>query len=279
MIDPAKSQGVSNSYVTMNGQKVLSDTSVSQRGRVLQDAFLSLTYSPAFSVELGQQKIPLAMEGVQSSAKLDVAERALFMTDKARGGGFGDIRDFGVIARGKLVSGQIEYSGGFFNGLGESMNDVDKNYEKPFVGRVVLRPRRAKGLQFGGSMARTSFNDDDSTFRDRRGFEAAYSYGIFTAKSELMLAQDGAVSRRGYYVHTGTKVHKSLEVVFRHDVFDPDTHNEETAATVTERDWLTGANWFVAGPNVVLQFDYVRKTFASIQAPRNVFMTNLQTSW
>ena len=278
MFDPAKSLGVSNTYVTVNGFRVVSDTAIGQGGKVLQDAFLSLMYSPQLTVELGQQKIPLSMEGVQSSGKLDTAERALFMADKARGGGFGDVRDMGVLARGKLVSGQVEYAGGFFNGMGESMNDVDKNDEKPFVGRLVIKPKAVKGLQFGGSMARAS-SSNDATRRDRSGFEAAYTRGIFTAKSELMLAQDGAVTRQGYYLFGGAKLSKSIEAVFRHDVFDPDTRSDATAATVTERDWLGGVNWFIAGPSVVLQFDYVRKTFASVQAPRDVFITNLQTSW
>ena len=42
---------------------VITDTSVSQSGRMLQDAFVSLNWKPAFSVEVGQQKVPLGLEG------------------------------------------------------------------------------------------------------------------------------------------------------------------------------------------------------------------------
>ena len=97
----------------------------------LQDAFITLQPSRAISVDVGQQKIPLGFEGTQSSGRLDTVERALFIADKARGAGWGDVRDLGVVTRARLAGNRMEYAVGVFNGLGASLNDIDRNEAKP----------------------------------------------------------------------------------------------------------------------------------------------------
>ena len=74
----------------------------------LQDAFISLQASRYIGLDVGQQKVPLGFEGTQSSGRLDTVERTLFIADKARGGGWGDVRDLGVITRARLAGNQIE---------------------------------------------------------------------------------------------------------------------------------------------------------------------------
>lgn len=280
MFDPAKSLGVNNTYSTMGGQKIVADTAVTQSSRMLQDAFLAVSYSPAFAVEVGQQKVPLSLEGTQSSGKLDTVERALFLTDKSRGAGYGDQRDLGVIVRGKLFKGQFEYAGGVFDGLGEGQNDIDKNDQKAYAVRAFVKPAAVKGLQIGGSMARGAFRSDDATRRDRQGVEALYTTARFTVKSEFMTGSDGLVSRRGYYGHVAVRPAKSFEFLFRADAWDPDTSSEATAATVRELDYVGGATFFGLAPNTMFQVNFIRKTYAGgVVLPRNVFLLNLQTSW
>lgn len=279
MFDPAKSLSVNNTYSTMSGQKIVADTSVSQSSRMLQDAFLAVTYSPAFSVELGQQKIPLGLEGTQSSGKLDVVERALFMSDKSRGAGYGDVRDLGVIVRGKAFANQLEYAGGVFDGLGEGQNDVDKNDQKSYAVRAFLKPSVIKGLQFGGSIARGAFRSDDASRRDRQGVEVVYTAARFAVKSEFMSGKDGLVSRQGYYGQLSVRPVKTVEVLFRADSWDPDTSTELTSATAREFDYVGGFTFSGLAPNTMFQANYIRKTFGGVVAPRNVFLLNLQTSW
>ena len=279
VLDAAKALSVSNSYVTVNGQRVMSDTSVGQSGRMLQDAFLTLTRSSAFAVGIGQQKLPLAMEGVQSSSRLETVERALFMSDKARGGTYGDIRDFGVMAKGKVAKGQLEYSGGVFNGFGETQNDVDRDGQKPFIGRLVARPSAMKGFSFGSSYGRTMAHAGLPTRRDRAGVDASFARGRVLLASELMLGHDGAAERRGYYAHSSYRLFRDLDAVFRADTFDPDRASDATAATVKETDWLGGMTWRIAGPSAVLQINYLRTTFLDVQPARHVMMANVQTAW
>jgi phosphate-selective porin O/P len=279
VLDAAKALSVSNSYVTVNGQRVMSDTSVGQSGRMLQDAFVTLTRSSSFAIALGQQKLPLAMEGVQSSSRLETVERALFMSDKGRGGTYGDIRDFGVMAKGKVAKGQLEYSGGIFNGFGETQNDVDRDGQKPFMGRLVARPSAVKGLSFGSSYGRTTAHAGLPTRRDRAGVDASFARGRVLVASELMTGHDGILARQGYYAHTTYRVFRDIDAVFRADRFDPDTTADTTAANVAERDWLGGMNWRIAGPSALLQVNYLRKTFLDVQPSRHVVMANVQTAW
>jgi hypothetical protein len=279
VIDGAKPLSVSNSYVNVDGQRVMSDTSLGQSGRMMQDAFMTLTHSPAFAVAVGQQKLPLAMEGVQSSSRLETVERALFMSDKGRGGSYGDIRDFGVTAKGKIAKGQIEYSGGVFNGFGETQNDVDRDGQKPFMGRLVARPLAVKGLAFGSSYGRTMAHAGLPTRRDRLGVDASFARGRLLVASELMTGHDGVLARKGYYTHATYRIVRDIDAVFRADTFDPDTTTDTTTANVAERDWLGGINWRLAGPSAVVQMNYVRKTFLDVQPSRHVLLANVQTAW
>ena len=279
MVDPAKVLSLSTTGASIGGQPVLTGSSIGQSGRVLQDGFATVIVSPALIVDLGQQKIPLSMEGMQSSGRLETVERALFMSDKARGGGYGDVRDLGLMLRGKVAKGQIEYFAGVFNGLGESQNDLDKNDQKDAVARVILRPGFVKGLQVGGSFAHDGFNALDSIGRERHGFEILYSRAAAAFKSELMFGQDGPVTRRGGYAQATYKLHRSVLGVFRFDEWDPDTRTEVGVDKVTERDWLGGVNYTIANSGAWLQLNYVHKTFGGAIAPRNVFVANIQNTW
>jgi len=279
MIDAAKALAVSNTFTTLNGTKVVTDSSVSQAGRMLQDAFVTLNYTKLFSIEVGQQKVPLGLEGVQSSGKLETVERALFMTDKARGGGFVDIRDLGVTVRGKMWANQVEYTAGVYNGFGESMNDVDKNNVKTYAARAIMKPAAVKGLQFGGSIGGGSVWGDDPTDRERAGVEAQFARGKYFFKAEYMTAQDGTTPRAGYYTHAAYRVAKSMDVLFRYDVYDPDTRDNSTAANVAERDYLGGVTYYLTGPGTMIQANYIYKTFGRIVTSRQLFLINVQTSW
>jgi hypothetical protein len=279
MVDPSKALSLSTSSATVGGQQVLTGSSIGQSGRVLQDAFASVVVTPALIFDLGQQKLPLSMEGPHSSGRLDVVERALFLSDRARGGGYGDVRDLGLMARGKLAAGQIEYFAGVFNGLGESQNDLDRNDQKEVAMRVILRPTLLNGLHFGGSFARDGVTALSATGRERHGLEFVYARGRMGVKSELMMGRDGAVTRRGGYAQATHRVHRSVQAVFRFDTWDPDTRTGATADTVTERDWLGGVTYTIANSGAWLQLNYVRKTFADVVPARNVFIANIQSTW
>jgi hypothetical protein len=101
MVDPAKALAVNSSL--SNPVEVPLPSPSHQVVKILQDAFITFDYHPRLAVTVGQFKVPLSREGLQSSAELDT-ERALFITDRRRGGTYGDVRDVGVMASGSLTN-------------------------------------------------------------------------------------------------------------------------------------------------------------------------------
>jgi Phosphate-selective porin O and P len=244
----------------------------------LQDAFASVVFSRALIVDVGQQKIPLSLAGTWSSSKLDTVERPLFASDKARNGGYGDVRDLGVMVRGAAGS-RIDYYGGLFNGLGESQNDLDKNELKSVAARVVARPPATSGLQIGGSFALDGFGAPSATARQRHGLELLYTRPAFGVKSEWMTGRDGETPRRGVYVEATRRLMRNLQVVGRFDSWDPDTRADTSANDARERDWLGGLTYTIANSGVWFQFNFVEKTFGNLLPSRHVVLANLQSTW
>ena len=279
MFDLSKALSSNNAFTTINGQQALRDTSIDQGSRILEDAFITLDYIKNVHVNVGQFKLPLSLEGYQGSAGLDTVERALFLSDGARGGRLGDVWDLGVLVNGPLNS-HVDYYLGVYNGVGENQNDVDKNDQKIVSGRIVMRPPFIKGLQIGGSGAWSNGGLADHPRRDRLGGDVLFTRGPFKFKSEVMTAKDFDLHRLGYYTHFGYKIAPKVEGIFRFDSFDPDRRRETSAANVTERDYIMGVNYYIHENNVKLQFNYLRKTFDNGIAPsRNLILVNLQTSW
>ena len=272
MLDLGKALSVSTT--TSGGT---TKTSVAQGSRVLQDAAIMLQLHPRARLDLGQQKIPFGIEGFQSSGTLITVERALFASDRARGGSFGDMRDVGLSVRGRLA-GTLDYQVGAFNGSGESQNDVDANLSKAVVAHVAYRPRQqflvgASGVSGGRGAA-------DAPTRDRVGTELRVQTTRWLLQSEAVAGHDGAVARQGVYVHAGYRALRPLDLHLRFDAWDPDRAREEDAASATERDYLAGLTWNVPGTPLKAQADGVRRTYSAALVPnRWQLLVNLQTSW
>jgi hypothetical protein len=210
-------------------------------------------------------------------------------SDRARGGAFGDIRDIGVMARGTFDNG-LEYRVGVFNSLGSSPNETDKDERKALAARLGYSTP-IPGLQIGAFGAWDRAPTDTATAvpgvpssadrtRRRTGLDVRYTRGPLRLQGELAAGRDGALARRGYYANASWRVLPSLELTARLDVFDPDTRFDTTRADVVERDYIAAASHFIAGNNVKLQAEYLRKTYArNIIAGANVVLTNLQVAW
>lgn len=278
MTDPAKALAVNNTFVTAGGTQVVGDTSVNQGSRILQDAFITLNLSPRVNLNVGQFKVPLSLEGLQSSAGLDT-ERALFASDRARGGTYGDIRDIGAMVYGP-IGGGFDYQLGVFNGSGENQNDLDRSDQKALAGRLVFKPAALTGLQFGASGVWGNGERPGRPRRDRVGGELLYTRGPLTLKGEYMTGKDDLLGRRGYYGHFAYHFSPEWEGILRFDSWDPDTALESSATDVTEEDYVAGFNYFISGSRAKLQFNYVRKTFANDVADAlDLAVLKLQTWW
>lgn len=276
MIDPSKKLKVKNSIDTINNIDVLTDTTIDQKSRILQDAYISLGYLKNANIDIGQRKIPLSLEGLQSSSALGTVERSLFNS----AGKIGGIRDIGIMAYGPLGK-HFNYQIGVFNGTGELQNLTDTNEQKSVIGRFVVSPPFIKGLKIGASGALSNADSITNPRRDRADAKVLYVNGNFNFQSEVMGAVDGDIHRLGYYTHFGYKIRPKVEAIFRFDSYDPNRRGETNSSNATERDYVVGVNYFIKNEkNVKLQFNYVRKTFNhSFKSSRNLFLANLQTAW
>jgi phosphate-selective porin len=275
----AKTLNLNNTPTTIGGNRVLSNVGIDLSSHILDDAYVSFEYLKNAQVRVGQIRVPLSLEGLQSSAALDTVERALFLSDGARGGRLGYVWDRGVTLNGNLTQ-FADYQVGVFNGTGESWNDVDHNDQKALSGRLAAHPPFIKGLQLGSSGAWSNGRGGDHPRHDRLGGDVLYVRGPLKFKTEVMTAKDADLPRLGYYTHLGYKITPRVEAIFRFDSYDPDRRRETSATDVTEHDYVTGFNYFIHENRLKLQFNYLRKTFEhSITPSSNLVLVNLQTSW
>ena len=280
MIDPARALTTNSATTDVNGTSVVTGTTVNQNSRILVDAFMALTLPAQLQLQVGQFKLPIGLEGgVQSPAMLETVERALYTSDRARGGIYGDSRDIGVMLQ-TPTAGDVDFAVGVFNGVGESQNDTDRNGAKAVVGRLVATLPFLPQLSVGGSGALSTQSSPDSVVRRRAGVEAKLVAGPLMLKSEYMAGRDGQRRGAGWYGHVGYSLTPRLTVIARRDVFDPDVDRETALADARERDWVGGFTYDLASYNARLQMNYLAKTFASgIATSRGLLLTNLQVAW
>jgi Phosphate-selective porin O and P len=270
-VDPAKALKINNTYATVGETTVVSDGKVSQSSLMLQDAYMGFQFGH-LKLTAGQFKLPLSLEGsVQSSAKIETVERAMFINN----GKYGLVRDLGAMVSGS--AGPVGFQIGAFNGLGEHQNSVDADAEKPIVGRVVVTP--SSQLQFGLSTAVGGALSEDALTRDRLGVEGKFVGGPLTVRAEWMQGRDGLTTREGYYALGAYRIAPSLEVAARFDVWDANTALESSAPDARRRDLVASLSYFLAGQNAKLQSSLIRREHGLDLPAENLIQVNFQTSW
>lgn len=276
-LDVAKALSLRTSYTTVGEDRVVSGGSVNQGSRMLQDAFMTLDVGRGVSVDVGQFKLPLGLEHDHAPSRLLTVERALFLSDRGRGG-LGVVRDVGASVRGRIAS-VAEYRVGVHNGLGESANTTDADAGKTLTARAVLAVPGATGLRIGASGARDVGGDTAGAPREWLGADASWTRGPLGLAAETMLGHDAGTPRLGYYLHGDYRIAPALQVVLRYDAWDPDTRRDTAALDARQHDYLVGVNWYLTGNHVKLQGNYVRKSFDGIVPSRDMVLVNLQMSW
>lgn len=285
MIDPSRTLGLSRDSTIVDDSIVVPTADVDQSSRIFQDAYISIDFGPSFSVDAGQRKVPLSLEGLQSAAELRTIERALMFSDGDRGGDLGDVRDIGVMAYGRITP-QVDYQVGVFNGLGENQNNVAAKDALAVAARVVVRPGMP-GLRFGASGGVNGRLDADERRnrpfgpRNRLGVDAYFQRGRWTAQSEFMVGRDDEQTRLGTYALAAYRITPIIEGVARIDFFDPRSSGGDDPPTAYEQlDFLLGANVYVLENRLKFQANAVASTFGD-EGPdsRLTLLLNFQASW
>jgi hypothetical protein len=180
---------------------------------LLQDVYLS--YSTEYAdISVGQFKIPISSEGLASSSKLLLPERALVARR------YGDKRDLGVRIAKKTT--RFAYSLGLFNGAGA--NRVTSHPTKDLGARIEWYP--IPQLTIGASGYASVFNRDAAGAKDRIGFDFKTDHGGYILQAEYITARDvgstASLRSHGFYLAGAATVLGVFQPVVRVGHVDPD---------------------------------------------------------
>ena len=275
--DAAKVLTVIKATSNVDDSTVVTDASIDQRTRILQDAALTYTVDKSLSFDVGQQIIPLSLEGTISTSNVETIERTLFIVERSRAVGLGDIRDVGVSANGQVLN-SVEYHLGVFNATGEDAGTIDTNDQKAVMGRVAYRPSFFRGLSVGGS---GGFEGGPiKQRRERSAGEIQFRDDFLTLRTEAMSARDGSLRRFGWYGLTAVRPTKRLQFVARWDDWDRDRSGEHSLTDATQRQMTVGAS-LLLDTSAKIALNAVHQTFPFVSTPRaaTILLAAFQAVW
>ena len=264
--DAAKLLTLTKNDVTIGDSTALRDAGVDQRTRILQDAALTVFLNKRASLDIGQQILPLSLEGTISSAYIETIERTLFITERSRAVGLGDVRDIGASANGLLPFG-LEYHVGLYNETGESQGTTDPNDQKAVLARVAFHVPTVPGLQVGGS---GGFEGGPfAQRRERGGTEIQYKSPVVTLRAETMSARDGGLHRFGWYGLGAWRITRNLQLVGRYDSWDRDRASETSVFDAYEQQVTGGASYLLDGGDAKIAVNLIHQSFPNITSSAN----------
>lgn len=241
---------------------------IRSRDSVLQEIQISYLLNKrgnnAATVDVGQFKIPIGYESLQSSAGLPLIERSLIFSQRDPfDGSYGDQRDTGIQLRG--TQGQFSYRVGVFNGFGDRQNTLAISDPKAVLAWLSYKPKSINGLEFGvsGGKGNTGNSANNGagprTDRDLKNAFIAYKKNKLTLQGEYIagdsqLIDNSALRKiKGYYGSAAYLFTPKIEGVLRYDYLDTD----KTLGNAAVRDIILGANYFIKGNNAKIQTNLV----------------------
>ena len=191
------------------------------------DLYFRYKPSAALNVQLGQFKIPFAIENdIYGPTTVELIDYSYITTLLARNNGRYD----GVAATGRDVGFQVyggfgeqrgyktlSYNLGVFNGAG--INAADNNSAKDIVARLIYKPFKA--LSLSGSVMSTETKTELSTVSSQRwALGAIYDVDEFILRSEYAGATFDAFDVESFYVLGGYKIKRNWMLVARYEVLN-----------------------------------------------------------
>ena len=188
-------------------------------GSILQDFWISFLSDYA-DVSVGQFKIPVSLEALQSSARLLFPERSLVTRQ------YGDRRELGVKIEKKLGD-YFYYYAGLFNG--SNVNRLDNDKEKDIGLRLEAYP--VKGLTIGAVGYTTALGDREEAVRDRLEADVRFEGAGLIVQGEFIKATDGPESARlegqGAYGAAAYTFIDRIQPAVRIGFLDTNTENDD----------------------------------------------------
>ncbi len=267
MFDPAKVREPAKVVVAgppdaMGNPTTVTVNSPTTAISALQDFYITFLSKNA-DVSIGQFKIPVSWEGLNSSAKILMPERALVSTL------YGDKRDLGI--RIAKQFDKFGYHAGIYNGQG--LNNLDTNNQKDGALRLEVYP--VKGMTIAGVAYDSLGYRTRAGTKDRWEGDFRYETGPFLVQAEFIEARDvkkdkaDATKERGFYAAVAYTIknpslHGDLQPVVRFGYVDNDTTKDlDPVADKDDELWHyeLGANYYLKGHEMKLQGSFQRQQF------------------
>lgn len=248
MIDPAQVREDDTTTVNIDGTNVIKSVG---RKSVLQDFFATYKLHPTTLFDLGQYKVPFGMEGLMSSAELDLIERAM-LTSQLK---WADYRDIGATYKGdfKIESAKIQPAVGVYNGEGQ--NKLDANNPPAYVARLVVKPYEDY-LHLGGAYYDGKVGSSEAE-NSHAGAEFKFTLDPVKVYGEYARGKSGGKNGETYYLtlayDLATLISLPFQLVGRYDWYDPDRNTSDDAKDETS----VGLNYFIEKYKSKLSVNYV----------------------
>lgn len=193
------------------------------------DLYFRYKPSAAFNVQLGQFKIPFAIENdIYGPTTVEFIDYSYITTLLARNdekydgiastgrdigfqiyGGFGDQKDYKTLS----------YNLAVFNGTG--INVEDNNKAKDVVARLIFKPSKALSLSASAMHSETIYNARTLN-ADRWAMGAIYDVEDFIVRGEYAGAEFGDKDVSTFYVMGGYKIKRDWMLVARYESLNQD---------------------------------------------------------
>lgn len=191
------------------------------------DLYFRYKPSAAFNVQLGQFKIPFAIENdIYGPTTVEFIDYSYITTLLARNadrfdgisaggrdiglqlyGGFGEARGYNILS----------YNLGIFNGAG--INKADDNDAKDVVARLIFKPSKELSLSASWMSAATNYEAHIQR-SNRTALGVIYDASSFIVRSEYALAKFDDRNVDAFYVMGGYKLKRDWMLVARYETLN-----------------------------------------------------------
>lgn len=194
------------------------------------DLYFRYKPSPAFGMQLGQFKLPFAIENdIYGPTKFEFIDYSyittLFARNNAQYDGLAATgRDLGFQVYGSLGEADgyhaLSYNIGIFNGAG--INGKDHNSSKDLVGRVIYKPSKELSFTASYMYAETDIKVNEEITREyvespRWAIGAIYDNKSVLVRSEYAEAQFGNMHVASFYAMAGYQLTKAWGLYARYE--------------------------------------------------------------
>ncbi len=181
------------------------------------DAWAKFHFHDAFTLQVGQFKLPLTMCNTISPLKLETINSPQIV-----GNFLGSrVRGLGIAAQGVLVRHSDFTIADYYIGLvnGNGANTADNDHRKDFVGRItghITDELSIAGSFYNGSLLTAT---DEHIDNNRIGAGIEYKSNIVTIRSEYMAGDVNGLESEGAYILASYRLSEKVQPVASYDYF------------------------------------------------------------